>query len=256
MQGNSHCVESLLAAAPDIEHVGMRAEDIGKFTVETDRSISPLVRGKSVHAGDDRTGRVCKTNRHADMIHPVVEHGCTPGTHTVALVAVIPSGDGGMVLHLLNEILHEPRLPHNSLRIDKNVALFKHRRHKLAARHPACHNSNNELDVMLLRHIAEQAETLHHLVIHTGPVGERLVVLEPVAAVVATCETVACQRLEIAPQRKHPHHSRSVAGKSFKLLICDIRTPLAPHIHTGVLRPVVAPHKELAIREYVTRSVV
>ena len=234
----------------------MRAEDVGKLAVETDRGVCPLKRREPVHARHDRARRVGETDGHPDVIHPVVEHRGPAGPHAVALVAVVPCGNGGMVLHLLDEILHKTRLPHDRLGIDENVALLEHRRNKLSAGHPARHDADDKLDVMLLRHIAEHAETRHHFIVHARPVRKRLVVLEPVAAVVAARETVARQGLEIAPQREHTHHARAVTRQSLKLLIRNVGPPLAPHVHAGVLRPIVAADEKLTVSEYVPRGIV
>ena len=191
------------------------------------------------------------------MLHPVVERGLARfmRAHAVALIAVVPGRNGGVVLQRGDEVLHEARLPHDRSRVDEDVLLLEDGRHELASAHPARDDADDELDVVLLRDVAEEAEAPHHLLVHAGLVLERLVVLEE-GAVAAARVAVARERLEVRPEREDAHHGDAVLRELGEFALHDIRRPLAPHVHTGVLRPVVAADEELAVREDVPRRVV
>ena len=187
----------------------MGAQDVGKFPVQTDGRGRVPAGGKAVHAGDHGTRGVLRTDRHADVVHPVVEHGLTARLHrphAVAFIAVIPRGDGRMIFEVADEKFDEPRLPHDGFGIGEDVAFFKNRRHELAAAHPARDDADDEFDPVTCAHVAERSEPVHHHRIDARLVRQRLIVAETVTPIGATGITIARQGLKIAPKGKDAHH--------------------------------------------------
>ena len=153
-----------------------------------------------------------------------------------------------MILHLGNEVLYEPGCPHDRIRVGKHVLLFKHDRYELPPAHPASDDADDQADAVLLRHVAEEAEAAHHLLVHARPVLERTVGLEE-RAVRAAGVAIARERLEVRPQREDAHHRDAVLRKLRELALHHVRLPVAPHVHARMFRPVVATDEELALRE-------
>ena len=195
-------VERLIVHVRSPERIWMSRKDIDKFALVAKVPCGIWAGRKGMHPADDGARGIFKAYRRSDFIEPRPRLAARRLAEAVALVPDIPGDDGGARFHIADEMTHKPHLPHPRIRICYEVEAFKPNRSEHASTHPSRQKPDNELHVAPFRHLAELAESCHHLLVHAGRVLERPVVLRPFAEMPGPF-IPRSQRLEIRPEGKY-----------------------------------------------------
>ncbi len=221
------------------KRIRVRRQQIHKFALVAQVPRRTGVGAKRVHPADDRPRRVLETDRRRDLVEPRPRLLARGPAHAVALVADIPSHDGGAIPRFADEPPHEPDFPHPGDGIGQQFAPFEGGRNEQPPAHPSRENPHDEPKPARLRHVAKRPEAGHHLQIDALRILERPVVLCPRAKLPAAA-VLRRERLEIRPKREDAQDGKPVSRKRVEIPGYAPRIPSPPHHHAGMRRPVVA----------------
>ncbi|MEI3000965.1 MAG: hypothetical protein V8T86_08715 [Victivallis sp.] len=243
MEGVPHRIDRVGPAVRREKRVRVRAEHVGHFALILNRPCSAFALQR-MHAGDDRTIGIFNPDRRRDRIAPApgFRRRVAPG-HAVAFVAEVPRRDRRAAAQFANQITHHADLPPDRRRVGDDVHALESRRHMHAARHPAGHQPDDELDAVRLGYAAQLAEPFDHDLVDAGAPGRRIrqrPLAEPHLDEGLAAARQCLNRLEIRPEREHPRDLNAVFGQQPEVGFDDLRAPVAPHCGPGMAGPVVA----------------
>ena len=229
--------------------IRMRRQQIAELPLRLnrpDRRIprQSFPRGERVHPRSDRSGRILHPDGGGNRIGPVPRVGrFRHDAHAVAFVAQLPAADRRALLQLPDKAADKFHLPLDGKRIGQRIEFLQRRRKKERSAHPAGHDPDNELQMVLLRDGGKCPETADHGLVDSGASARRVGKILPVHPDCADPATIAGKqfdRLEIPPVRKNPQQFASESPETGQIVPDNLFIPQFPHPGPRMGGPVVA----------------
>ena len=232
------------------EHrIWMRAKHIRQFRLIDNRHVLHRIRLQAMHARHDGPRRILQPDRPRDGVRPCPELMDVTACHAVAFISQIPSNNRFRIFERLHEQSREANFPADGERIRQNIHAFKSLRLQHAGGHPPCDDSDQQLQIVFLRQIQEDAETYHHRLIHACAAEFRVrkrILPHAELHKTAAAAQMRRQRLEVVPSRKNAQYLHAVFGQRLEIRFNGFRRPVAPHVRARVARPIIAADKKTA----------
>ena len=220
-----------------------------------------LLRGyiESIHP-DDRTRRIGAADRGMDVAQPEFRlGGIFHRPEAVGLVTRFPCDDRGMMFHAAHKIIDETPFPFQGNGILIQVESLQRARKKQTRGHVSGKETDDELDAVFLRDVAELLEALHHRFIDSGVsgggIGTELLRFKHAGFVWNIGRAAGLvnliDRLEVVPCGENAEKIHSVFRENLHILFDCFGTPFAPHLRCGAALPVVDAERHCSVFKHV-----